>query len=461
MFLKLSKFFLYLSLFSVLIVSPTLYFPYIVGKAVFFRLAIELAILFLAIWWAWEADNRRVKPAAEEGGKKVGWLRRLASEQPLTLAVSAFGIAAVLACVFGINPWFSFWSNFERGEGGFQILNYISLFFLAIALFKSEAEWSRVFKVMISISLAVVAYGLLAAFNVPGIIGPQGLLSRLSGTLGNADYAGTFMIFSLFYSLYLLTKEKERWVKWLLWLTIPVFLVFMLLTQTRGAIVGLMAGVFAFLVYGAFKMPKGRAKKWFIGLVVASLVLGGGFLAAQKYLDKINNCSICDRYLHISVSAETFQTRFWAWGEAVDAWKARPVFGWGPEEFSAAFDKYFNTNYFDPNSASNQTWFDRAHSIYFDYLAETGAIGLLAYMSIFAVFFWQFFSKTKKKALPAGEHQPHHRRLSVIQEGLILGIPVAYLVQGIVLFDVLPTYISVMLFLAFANFELKRYGQRS
>ncbi|MCL5006531.1 MAG: O-antigen ligase family protein [Patescibacteria group bacterium] len=463
MYLKIAKFFLYVSLFSVLIVLPWLYFPYIVGKAVFFRSAIDLAIIFFTLYWALEKGDRRGKE--EAGSRKENFLRRIWREQPLLVAVAVFAVAFVLSCLFGINPWFSFWSNFERGEGGFQILHYVALFFLATAIFKKESDWTTVFKVMVVISLLVGLYGVVAASPfLPHIfIGPTGFLSRMSGTLGNADYAGTFMLFAIFYALYLLLAKKRQkdWVRMGLMASVILFLSFMLLSQTRGAIVGLGAGMLAFLLYTAFKAERGtKTRKWLMAVLVAFVVLAGAFFAAQRVLDKINNCSVCDRYLHISVNATTFKTRFWAWEAAFEGWKNRPVFGWGPEEYSAVFDKYFNTNYYDPTVSGSETWFDRAHSIYFDYLAETGAVGLLAYLSIFAVFFWQFFKRTNRPVKEDHEHRGG-APLTLFQKGLLLAMPVAYLVQGIVLFDVLPTYINVMLFLAFADYEFQKYGSGS
>ncbi|MCL4437419.1 hypothetical protein M1513_00020 [Patescibacteria group bacterium] len=47
MFIKISKYCLYAALFSVLIVLPTTFFPFIGGKDYFFRVAVELALIFL------------------------------------------------------------------------------------------------------------------------------------------------------------------------------------------------------------------------------------------------------------------------------------------------------------------------------------------------------------------------------------------------------------------------------
>jgi len=145
------------------------------------------------------------------------------------------------------------------------------------------------------------------------------------------------------------------------------------------------------------------------------------------------------RLLQISASDSTAQTRFWVWGEAWQGFLEKPVLGWGPENFTPVFDKFFNPNFYVPNQ-STETWFDRAHSVFFDYLTETGALGLLSYLAIFVVFFWEFFRNA------------HKRAPSQLQKGLVVAIPIAYLVQGVAIFDVFPMYICLFTFLAFSAY---------
>ncbi|PIR87901.1 MAG: hypothetical protein COU10_01980, partial [Candidatus Harrisonbacteria bacterium CG10_big_fil_rev_8_21_14_0_10_45_28] len=102
------------------------------------------------------------------------------------------------------------------------------------------------------------------------------------------------------------------------------------------------------------------------------------------------------------------------------------------------------------------------HNIYLDYLAETGILGLLSFLGIWFVFFWQFF---KKKTLinadknirinQQNQHEP------AVLKALILALPVAYLVQGIVLFDVLPIYLNIFLFLAFVTYRFENFKFRN
>ena len=67
-------------------------------------------------------------------------------------------------------------------------------------------------------------------------------------------------------------------------------------------------------------------------------------------------------------------------------------------------------------------------------------MGLLAYLGMFAVFFWDFAKNV------------HKRPSSDLHKALVVAIPVAYLVQGIAIFDVFPMYISLFAFLAFGAY---------
>jgi len=67
----------------------------------------------------------------------------------------------------------------------------------------------------------------------------------------------------------------------------------------------------------------------------------------------------------------------------------------------------------------------------------------LSYIGIFIVFYLRFF---KSALIGKNQHQ------SVVPNALIFAMPVAYLVQGVVIFDVLPIYLNLFLFLAFANY---------
>jgi O-antigen ligase len=141
--------------------------------------------------------------------------------------------------------------------------------------------------------------------------------------------------------------------------------------------------------------------------------------------------------------------------------------GWGAENFSAVFDKHLDTRHFVPGQNS-ETWFDRAHSVVFDYLAETGALGFLSYLTMLGVALFGVLrlprAEEAKNALqgveksvvsffrrllhPSSDIGPMASRGPLVRAAVI-AIIVAYFGQGMFLFDVLPIYIPLFLVMAF------------
>jgi len=441
-FERIAKWYLYVAVFSIIIVMNSIFFPFIGGKDFFFRFVTELALSCMVLWWAFEAKKGDAK-------KRIGDLFK----HPLVIAVSVFVAIFELATIFSYNFQAAFWSNYERGEGGFQMLHYYLFFLLLVLIFKDEKDWKNLFRFSLVSAGIMILYGLAGNYSVAGFIGPyagssaptgwwNALISgRFEGTLGNPAYVDPYLIFSMFFAAYLwITSKVEGTLtalkSWGYGVLIAILFLFFVLGQTRGAFIGLVVGVFALVLYLIFSQ-KGKTRKWGAVALGILVILGVGLYAVR------NNPAVQNlpegRLLQLSLSDGTAQTRFWVWGEAWQGFLERPVLGWGPENFTPVYDKFFNPAFYAPGQ-NNETWFDRAHSVFFDYLSETGVLGLLSYLGIFAVLYWEFFKNA------------HKSTTSQLQKGLFIAIPIAYLIQGIAIFDVFPMYISLFTFLAFAAY---------
>lgn len=453
MFLKLSKFFLNLSIFSVVVVMTSVFFPFIGGKYYFFRFAVELALICFILWWAFEARPHDLKE----------FFSRITAK-PLFIAVSVFVLAYLLASIFAYDPNAAFWSNYERGEGGFQMIHYYVFFLLLVGLFREWADWRLAFRLSLLAGGLMILYGICANFLLQGFVSPYqdgtppstwwGLLTkaRFQGSLGNPAYVAPYLIFSLFYLFYLWCEEKSRRMitSFGYGFLALFFLFFFALSQTRGAFLGLVASIAVFFVYLIVALP--RARKVIVS-VAAALVVVGALLFAFKDNPAIRALP-GSRFLDLRFGEQTVQTRLWTWNSAWQGVKERPIFGWGPENFSVVFDKYFDTRHYIPGESS-ETWFDRAHSVIFDYLAETGFIGFLSYLAIFVVFYYEFFRKVIGRSARRDAEHPRFSRNVHLAHALIFALPVAYLIQGLALFDVLPIYINLFFFLAFSVYLLE------
>jgi tetratricopeptide (TPR) repeat protein len=87
---------------------------------------------------------------------------------------------------------------------------------------------------------------------------------------------------------------------------------------------------------------------------------------------------------------------------------------------------------------NQEPWFDRSHNVFFDWLIAGGALGLLAYLSMFgsALFLIWFGSR---------------RSFSVLEKSILTGTLAGYFVHNIFVFDNLTSYIVFFAILAFVH----------
>ena len=325
MLFKFSKFFLYSTVFFVVIMTPTTLFPYIVGKYMWFRIAVDLALISFLLGLIFDA-------------RASVYLSRLrvAFHSPIVIAASAFTTAFVLAGFFGIDPAFSFWSNFERGEGGLQILHLYVFFVLLVTLFRERREWKRILWFSLIAALLMIGYGVGAGLKYidaelttggdltgkggpwfqafANFIGPgfQESGYRFQGSIGNPAYVAAYLVFMLFYTAYLFFDESKpfhSWRSWRLVALLGIFAIFFYLAATRGAFLGLIAGGLAFLGYTGFSIKKLRI--WTITGAVVVVIAAATLINFREapFIKSLPGARIFD----ISFSTRTFGDRTTMW----------------------------------------------------------------------------------------------------------------------------------------------------
>ncbi|MEK7147203.1 MAG: O-antigen ligase family protein [Patescibacteria group bacterium] len=415
---------IFLSLFSILIVSKSTLFPFIVGKYVFFRSMVMLAAAFYLIL---VLSGWRFKP------DRFSFLKN-----PLFIAVSIFIAMFFLAGVFGVDFKNSFWSNFERGEGIFAMLYYFLFMIMCLLFLERDKDWENLFKASILAGILMTFYGFAQKLDAPGVVNiGVGWFGRMQASLGNPSYVSAYLFFASFYAIYLLIQKNDlakkfSWERVFYGFSLVIFGLGFIFTETKGAFIGLGLAFLAGFIYLIFNLSKGRLKNYAIAAAVF-VVLCAGFLFVFRENEFIKKLP-ASRVLYLSLNERSAQTRIWTWGSAWNSFLERPLFGWGPENFSLAFDKYFDTRHFEGINIPGETWFDRAHSVFFDYLAETGILGTISFLGIFVLTFWAVF-KIKFN--------------NIFQKTFAMALPIAYLGQGLLLFDVLPIYINLFLFWGF------------
>ena len=116
------------------------------------------------------------------------------------------------------------------------------------------------------------------------------------------------------------------------------------------------------------------------------------------------------------------------------------VLGWGQENFNYIF----NANY-SPAMYGQEQWFDRAHSVFLDWLVASGFIGLITYLSLYVLFLYVLWKS----------------KLSLASKSVLTGLLAGYFINNIFVFDNLASYVPFFALLGFGAFlSLESAGEK-
>lgn len=421
---KVLKTLIFVGLFSILfipfIVDRSMFFPFITGKGFTFRIITEI---ITALWAVLFLIDKQYRP-------KFSWILG---------AFFAFIVSLGISTIFSENPYKSFWSNFERMEGLITILHLFAFFVVASSTLLTEKLWTRFFSTSLGVSFGIAIYGILQLMGKFPI--NQGGV-RVDATFGNATYLAIYLVFHVFLALFLLLRSRSNMLRIVYAVPIPFLLFILYETQTRGAILGLIGGLFISACLIAFKEKENKIlRNISLGVVGVLVLLVIGFIAIKDSAFVTNNPTLV-RFAEISLSNTPNQARYYVWPMAIKGFLERPIFGWGQESFNYVFNKHY-----DPRMYNQEVWFDRTHNVILDWLVAGGIVSLFFYLALFGMslkYLWYLQS------------------LSETDKSILTGLFVAYFFHNIFVFDNLISYLIFFSILAFihslAGREWKRFS---
>ncbi len=400
---------LFLVPFIPFLVFSNFFFPFITSKAFAWRIIIE--IIFSA-WLLLAFIDTDYRP----------------KRSVILYAVSAFLFVIGVADLLGVAPVKSFWSNFERMEG-FITLLHLGMFFLVISSVFKTVDWKRWWNTSLAASFVMVLYCVLQLIGLKTI--NQGGV-RVDGTLGNAIYLAVYMLFHAFVALLFLKREWKnfalRWTYGLLILT-HVFILYY--TATRGAILGLLFGLFVIALLNINNKEDLSVRKVSIAGLFGLIILISGFIVF-KDAAFIKNSPVLSRFSSLNTEEIKTQGRYFVWPMAIEGFKERPILGWGQENFNYIFNKYYDGEMF-----RLEPWFDRAHNIFLDWMVSGGSLGLVAYLSLYLALLYVIWKR--------GHNFSH------AEKSILTGLIVAYFFHNFFVFDHLVSYILFFSLLSYLH----------
>lgn len=296
-----------------LVFIPVVIFPFVFSKLIFFQVLIGLTFpAYVALAW--------MEPAYRP------------KKHTLYFAILAYFIAISLSVVFAVDPYRAWWGNQERMNGLFTLLHFFAWLTMTIGIIKTWEQWKSLlhFQVVLSAIMAIVA--ILQKLNPNLLMFPAG--PRVGGLLDNPIYMAAYQMFNFFFLALLFWKNSSFNWRVLYGFILGFDLIAFVLAQSRGALVGLVAGIIAFSFYTMLFTKSKNLRLGVLGMLF-TVFAGYGALFLARDVPIIRESPL---YRFTDLYG-TVSTRLIAWDIAWQGFLERPLTGWGFDNFHILFNQ--------------------------------------------------------------------------------------------------------------------------
>ena len=270
-------------------------------------------------------------------------------------------------------------------------------------------------------------------------IGLAGLLAVLFGTT-LMFWLMVLVLASFGASYFVQGSRRGCWwrVFWMVSIALSLYLI--ALSGTRGAAVGLIGALavsaFVYALIGRVRVGRLACAGALAFLIIAPLLV----YAARNTppVEAVRDQStIVDRLLRIGPDDRSVQGRTSSALTGLRAYADRPVLGWGPENYTIAYDRHVSAE----TASSVAESFDQAHNKLIEELTTKGLLGFASYSMIWVLIAVVFYQRARGQT---AREQP----LTV----LLGGAAAAYFIQNLFLFDTPGTVVWFLLLFGYTGF---------
>jgi hypothetical protein len=234
-------------------------------------------------------------------------------------------------------------------------------------------------------------------------------------------------------------QEKKVDIKLIFWRSFWIIVVsmnlwVMTLTGTRGAVIGLIAGIGVFamgyVLIGNQKVLK-RSLLMLVAIVVLMGVLLIGLRDSAIVRGVASNNILVKRMTDLRPEQDPFTSRLFALTVGYKSILERPIVGWGPENYIVPYGRYY------VEGTSSLEVLDQAHNKPIEELVTKGMLGLISYLAIWFLIFRIALQRAKN------ENQPNQIFILTVAAALA-----SYFVQNLFLFDTPVASLQFIIFTA-------------
>ncbi len=217
--------------------------------------------LVMAVAWvikvleagSWKPALSRAEGLEDGGGKR-------ALRTPLVLPTLFFMAVYILATVASVTPRISLWGSYQRLQGTYTTFSYIVIFFLALQGLRTRQQIERLVTAAILVSLPISLYGILQHYGLDPLPWAAPVDTRVASNMGNPIFVAAYVIMvvpltlaRVIESFSTILADEEGVTSHVVLATCYVFilaaqLICIFFTQSRGPLLGLLAGLFSFVL---------------------------------------------------------------------------------------------------------------------------------------------------------------------------------------------------------------------
>ncbi len=400
------------------------------------------------------------------------WVLKMISQKelifkrtPLDIPLALFLLSQILSTIFSIDPHTSIWGYYSRSNGGLlSVISYILLYYVFVSNFNKETV-IKLLKTAIFGGVAASIYAIPEHFGIsPSCIiltneftascWVQDVQARVFGTIGQPNWLAALLAMLIFPALYfLLTAQSFKSKSIYLISLIAMYLAFTF-TYSRGATLGLIGGfgVFGLSLFIKYFYTKKIVEIKLLAIVAISFVLINLFFGSAITRFKLFAEPAIPSRPEIAQSSgtqlenggtESGQIRLIVWEGALEIFKAYPILGSGVETFAYSYYQ------FRPNAHNMVSEWDflynKAHNEYLNYLATTGIVGFVSYLSVILT----FIIFCIRSYIISFRNKPSHNTYPSLLIPTLLAGYTTYLIQNFFLFSVVNVSVLFYLFPAF------------
>lgn len=341
------------------------------------RFIVQLGVFFIAILWALDISQNRIK----------------FQSSPIYIPLFAYLICAMLSAVQATNPIASLISLSH-------LITFATVSVLAIHLFPI-AQLPNLTRVLAYVGIGVSFLGILEGLGTNFSWFPPSN-GRPSATFGYRNFAAAYLIMTLPLTLCHILCSKNKQDFFLSTIATGMMFTFLLYTRTRGAWLGLF--VATLIVSIIFLITKKHTlsalslsplllsrKHQLFGLLILLFFVGLAFVSPKPTASQARSIdekkvALSDA-LTLTSNPQSIQVRLALWGHTLNMIQDHPIFGVGPGNWPYAYAQYDQG---DLLRADQEPL--RPHNDLLWIAAEMGILGLLAFLSLICVaahLFWQ------------------------------------------------------------------------